>query len=263
VAGRREFSPEELALYEVRAQLLKAVLRMEFFARRWAKRGVLVATGAELAWLDGGVQLSLSFRVQRSGNGREGAEKALRALRRLSERVLEGVARQLAGEGVEVEVRPAGSFGWDQSSSYLRLDYYVRPVKVDAGKLLEPKGRRWRIAGDSETWVGGERTSHLKALEAETLLELEPPPTSGTEPEVPEEEELRAEGWIRLHEAVQRYGVPLAALEGLIREGRIQALHGLAQDREGKVQPAVYVLEEEVRKLAEWLRSQGATAPPQ
>jgi hypothetical protein len=246
---------EELALYEVRCQLLKAVLRMEFFARRWARRGVWVATGAELAWLDGGVQLTLSFRVQRSENGREGAEKALRALRRLSERVLEGVARRLAGEGVEVEVRPAGSFGWDQSSSYLHLTYYVVPARVDAEKLLGPKGRRWRLKGDSETWVGGERTSQLKALEAEVLLELEPPPSAGTEREVPEEEELRAEGWIRMHEAVLRYGVPLAVLVRLMREGRIQVLYG----SDG----ALYVLEREVERVAEWLRSQGATAPPQ
>jgi len=255
VAGRREFSPEELALYEVRAQLLKAVLRMEFFARRWAKRGVLVATGAELAWLDGGVQLSLSFRVQRSENGREGAEKALRALRRLSERVLEGVARQLAGEGVEVEVRPTGYLGWDLSSNYLHLTYYVRPVKVDAAKLLGVKGRRWRLKGDSETWVGGERTSQLKAMEAEVLLELEPPPSAGTESEVPEEEELGREGWMRMHEAVLKYGVPLATLLRLAREGRIQALFG----SDG----ALYVLEKEVERVAEWWRSQGATAPPQ
>jgi hypothetical protein len=263
VGKGRELSLEELALYEVRAQLLKLAAWMEFFARRWWKRGVWVATGAELAWLDGSVQLSLSFRVQRSDNGWEGAEKALRTLRRLSEKSLENLRRILSEEGIEVEARPAGSFGWDQSSSYLRLDYHVRPVKVDAGKLAGPKGRRWRLKGDSVTWCGGERTSRLKALEAETLLELEPPPSAGTESEVPEEEELRAEGWIRLHEAVQRYGVPLAALEGLIREGRIQALHSLAQDRKGKMQPAVYVLEEEVKKLADWLRSQGATAPPQ
>jgi hypothetical protein len=255
VGKGRELPLEELALYEVRAQLLKFVAWMEFFARRWWKRGVWVATGAELAWLDGGVQLSLSFRVQRSENGREGAEKALRALRRLSERVLEGVARQLAGEGVEVEVRPAGSFGWDQSSSYLHLTYYVRPVEVDAGKLLEPKGRRWRLKGDSETWVGGERTSRLKAMEAEVLLEVEPPPSAGTESEVPEEEELGREGWIRMHEAVLKYGVPLATLMRLMREGRIQVLFGSGG--------ALYVLEKEVERVAEWLRSQGATAPPQ
>jgi hypothetical protein len=263
VGKGRELSLEELALYEVRAQLLKLAAWMEFFARRWWKRGVWVATGAELAWLDGGVQLSLSFRVQRSDNGKETGERALKALKGVSEKSLERFRRILAGEGIEVEVRPAGYLGWDLSSSYLRLDYYVRPVKVDAAKLAEPKGRRWRIAGDSVTEVGSVPTSELKALEAEVLLELEPPPSAGTESEVPEEEELRAEGWIRLHEAVQRYGVPLAALEGLIREGRIQALHGLAQDREGKVQPAVYVLEEEVKRVAEWLRSQGATAPPQ
>jgi hypothetical protein len=222
-----------------------------------------VHTGAELAWLDGGVQLSLSFRVQRSDNGKEAGERALKMLRRVSEKSLERFRRILSEEGIEVEVRPAGYLGWDLSSSFLRLDYHVRPVKVDAAKLAGPKGRRWRIAGDSVTEVGSVPTSHLKALEAEALLELEPPPPSGTEPEVPEEEELRAEGWIRLHEAVQRYEVPLAALVGLIREGRIQALYGLAQDREGKVQPAVYVLEEEVKRVAEWWRSQGATAPPQ
>jgi hypothetical protein len=259
----REVSLEGLATYEVRAQLLKAVLRMEFFARRWWRRGVWVATGAELAWLDGGVQLSLSFRVQRSEGGGEAGEKALKMLRRASERVLESVAELLAKEGIEVEVRPAGSFGWDQSSSYLHLTYYVRPVKVDAGKLLGPKGRRWRLKGDSETWCGGERTSRLKFLEAEVLLEVEPPPGAGTEGEISEEEELRREGWIRLHEAVLRYKVPHALLEGLIREGRIQALYGLSRDREGKMQPAVYVLEEEVKRVAEWLRSQGATAPSQ
>jgi hypothetical protein len=247
---REERDLSELAVYEVRAQLLKAVLQMEFFARRWAKRGVWVATGAELAWLDGGVQLSLSFRVQRSDNGRESAEKALRTLRRLSERVLEGVAKRLAGEGVEVEVRPAGSFGWDLSSSYLRLDYYVRPVKVDAGKLLGSKGRRWRVKGDSETWVGGERTSHLKALEAELLLELEPPPSAGTEGEVPEEEELRREGWIRASVAALKYGVPLLAITQLAREGRIQSLTDLEEG--GKL--VLYVKEEEVKGLAPYFK---------
>jgi hypothetical protein len=263
VGKGREVSLEELATYEVRAQLLKLVAWMEFFARRWWKRGVWVATSSELAWLDEGVQLSLSFRVQRSENGREGAEKALKMLRRASEKSLERFRRILAGEGIEVEVRPAGYFGWDLSSSFLRLDYHVRPVKVDAVKLAGPKGRRWRIAGDSVTEVGSVPTSELKALEAEVLLELEPPPSSGTEAEIPEEEELRREGWIRMHEAVLRYGIPLSYLEQLVREEKIQALYGLSRDREGKMQPAVYVLEEEVKRVAEWLRSQGATAPSQ
>jgi hypothetical protein len=263
VGKGREVSLEELALYEVRAQLLKFVAWMEFFARRWWKRGVWVATGAELAWLDGGVQLSLSFRVQHSEGGKEAGEKALKMLRRVSEKSLERFRRILAGEGIEVEVRPAGYLGWDLSSSYLRLDYHVRPVKVDAVKLAGPKGRRWRIAGDSVTEVGSVPTSQLKALEAEVLLELEPPPSAGTEAEIPEEEELRAEGWIRMHEATLKYGVPLATLEELIREGRIQVLYGSSRDREGKMRPAIYVLEEEVRRLAEWLRSQGVTAPSQ
>jgi predicted NUDIX family NTP pyrophosphohydrolase len=92
-------------------------------------------------------------------------------------------------------------------------------------------------------------------MEAEVLLELEPPPTSGTESEVPEVEELGREGWIRMHEAVLKYGVPLATLLRLAREGRIQALFG----SDG----ALYVLEKEVERVAEWWRSQGATAPPQ
>jgi hypothetical protein len=50
---------------------------------------------------------------------------------------------------------------------------------------------------------------------------------------------------------VLKYGVPLAVLEGLAKEGRIQLLYGVERDRKGKAQLVHYVKEEEVKKIAE------------
>ena len=236
-------SAEGLALYEVRAQLLKALLRAEFHARRWARRGVWVNASYGLAWRGGAVELELCFHVQAVDNKRWGPEKVLRALRKLAEEHVRAVARKLAEEGVSVQVSEGGGLMWGLGGESLRLVFYVSPISVELGKLLSSKGRRWRVKGDSETWVGGERTSRLKAMEAEALAEVEGVPAPQPEgPEV-EEEELRREGWVRVHKAVLKYKVPLAVLELLEREGRLKVLYGSDGSK--------YVLEEEVKRVAE------------
>jgi hypothetical protein len=214
----------------------------EFYARRASRKGLWLATSSELSWLDGGVRLSVAFRVQKGEVEAERAKKYLEKRIKIIERLLEGVTEKLREEGVEVQVDKHANLSWGSYASAVSVDAVVKPVKVDADRFLGVRGRRWRVKGDSETWVGGVRTSQLKALEAEVELEEV---AEKLEEEKPEEE-LGREGWVRASVVALKYEVPLLAITQLAREGRIQSLTDL--DEEGNL--VLYVKEEEVKKIA-------------
>jgi hypothetical protein len=239
---REERDLSELAVYEIRSQLARVAAWAEFYARRASRKGLWIAFSCELSWLDGAARLSLGFRVQRGEVEAERAKKYLEKRITLIERLLEGVTERLRREGVEVQVDKHATLSWGSYASAVSVDAVVKPVKVDANRFLGVRGRRWRVKGDSETWVGGVRTSQLKSLEAEVELEEV---AEKLEEEKPEEE-LAGEGWVRASVAALKYGVPLLAITQLAREGRIQSLTDL--DEEGKL--VLYVKEEEVKKIA-------------
>jgi hypothetical protein len=239
---REERDLSELAVYEIRSQLARVSAQAEFYARRASRKGLWIAFSCELSWLDGAARLSLGFRVQKGEVEAERARKFLEKRIKLVERLLEGVCERLREEGVEVQVDKNANLVWGTYPLYASVEAVVRPVKVEEERFLGVKGRRWRVVGDSETWVGGVRTSELKALEAEVELEGEVPEAvaSGEAAQAPEGK------WIRLHEAVLKYGVPLAVLSKLAEEGKIQSHYDV--DEKGK--PALYVNEEEVKRIA-------------
>jgi hypothetical protein len=246
LGAREERDLSELAVYEIRSQLARVANQAEFYARRASRKGLWIAFTCELSWLDGAARLSLGFRVQKGEVEAERARKFLEKRIKLVERLLENAALKLREEGVEVQVDKHANLVWGSYPLYASVEAVVKPVKVEEERLLGVKGRRWRVVGDSETWVGGVRTSELKALEAEVELEEAAEKLDEEEPE----EELGREGWIRLHEAVLKYGVPLAVLSKLAEEGRIQVLYGVERDRKGKAQLVHYVKEEEVKRIA-------------
>ena len=239
---REERDLSELAVYEIRSQLARVAGWAEFYARRASRKGLWIAFTCELSWLDGAARLSLGFRVQKGEVEADKAEKALKKRITLVEKLLSRVCEKLREEGVEVQVDKHANLVWGTYPLYASVEAVVRPVKVEEERFLGVKGRRWRVVGDSETWVGGVRTSQLKALEAEVELEGEVPEAvaSGEAAQAPEGK------WIRLHEAVLKYGVPLAVLAKLAEEGRIQSHYDV--DEKGK--PALYVNEEEVKRIA-------------
>jgi len=247
LGAREERDLSELAVYEIRSQLARVAAQAEFYARRASRKGLWIAFTCELSWLDGAARLSLGFRVQKGEVEAERARKFLEKRIKIIERLLEGVTEKLREEGVEVQVDKHANLVWGSYPLSASVEAVVRPVKVEEERFLGVKGRRWRVVGDSVTWVGGVRTSQLKALEAEVELEEVAEKLEEEEPE----EELGREGWIRLHEAVLKYGVPLAVLSKLVEEGRIQVLYGVERDRKGKAQLVHYVKEEEVKKIVE------------
>ena len=239
-----------IALYEVRAQLGKTAAQAEFFARRNSKRGLWLATSYELAWFDNAVRFSVTFRVQKVDSSVAETEKRLRKLLVLLDKLLAQTVERLKKEGIEVVLEKRLHIGWGSYADVASVEAFVRLENVDAEKLFGVKGRRWRILGDSETWAGGARTSELKALEKEVergeeALELEGPAFI----EIPVRK-VPESGWIKLHEAVLKYGIPLLVLDKLGREGRIQLKYGI--DERGR--PMMYVNEEEVKALAEMYR---------
>ena len=242
MGAREERGLIELAVYEIRSQLARVAGWAEFYARRASRKGLWLATSTELSWLDGAARLSLGFRVQKGEVEADKAEKALKKRITLVEKLLSRVCEKLREEGVEVQVDKHANLVWGTYPLYASVEAVVRPVKVEEERFLGVKGRRWRVKGDSETWVGGVRTSQLKALEAEVELEEV---AEKLEEEKPEEE-LGREGWVRASVAALKYEVPLLAITQLAREGRIQSLTDL--DEEGNL--VLYVKEEEVKKIA-------------
>ena len=249
VAGE-DWDLSTVALYEVRAQLGKTAAQAEFFARRNSKKGLWLATSYELAWFDGAVRFSVTFRVQKVDSSVAETEKRLRKLLALLDKLLEQTVEKLKKEGIEVVLEKRSHIGWGSYADVASVEAFVRLENVDAEKLLGVKGRRWRILGDSETWVGGARTSELKALEKEVEQEGEVPELEAPlVVEIPVRK-VPESGWIRLYEAVLKYGIPLVPLTKLVQAGRVRGYCGF--DERGR--PMMYVNEEEVKALAEMYR---------
>jgi len=257
-------------LLELHRQLTKMVSWTAFYARRAVWEGVWFAATVELAWLENAVHLTIHYRVQRSDADEKATKKVLERKVRVVDKLLDLVKRRLKEEGIEIETakRVITSFG--ETPDFAIVEVTVKPTKVDWQRLLSRKGRRWRILFDSATYYGGVGASELKALESEVVEEHERGGKAGsveeavgaaaegggeeaavvTGSDLVGHREAAERGYLRAHQATLRYGVPLLLLLKLAVEGRIRSLAGI--DEKGK--PAVYVLEEDVKEVAKYLR---------
>ena len=257
-------------LWEIQRQLAKYIAWSAFLARRAARVGVWIAPSVELSWLDNAVQATIMFRLQRTEVDVKKTRAMMVSRLTVARRLLRYVLKMLKDEGVEVAAEERFHVSSSEVPETVSATFVLRLLKVDAEKFLGKMTRRWRIVYESRSNVGGLHVSTLKAEETSALIEYERgaedrgvEETVGAAAEGGGEEtavdtgsaaishrEAAERGCVKLHQAVLRYRVPLAILLRLAMEGRIRAYSGV--DENGK--PAVYVVEEDVKEIAKYIR---------
>jgi hypothetical protein len=257
-------------LWEIQRQLAKYIAWSAFLARRAARVGVWIAPSVELSWLDNAVQATIMFRLQRTEVDTKKTRAMMVSRLTVARRLLRYVLKMLKDEGVEVAAEERFHVSSSEVPETVSATFVLRLLKVDAEKFLGKMTRRWRIVYESRSNVGGLRVSTLKAEETSALIEYErrtedrgveeavgaaaegggEETVIDTGPAAISHREAAERGCVKLHQAALRYRVPLVVLLRLAMEGRIRAYSGV--DENGK--PAVYVVEEDVREIAKYIR---------
>jgi hypothetical protein len=242
----------------------------EYLSKRAAMKGVETAVSYERTLFGDNVYVSVSFRLLRTSLDEKGTVKYLVTRARALEKVLDFIKRELEEHGITCEVRSQVTTGPSPEILVATMSAEFRVVDVDVNKILSKPFLRALVLGGSQTNVGMMRSADIKAVETETLIEYERgvedrgvEEVVGAAPEGGGEEtvidtglaavshrEAAERGCIKLHQAVLKYRVPLAILMRLAMEGRIRAYSGV--DEYGK--PAVYVVEEDVKEIAKYIR---------
>jgi hypothetical protein len=260
----------EAPLWEIQRQLARYIAWSAFLARRAARVGVWIAPSVELCWLDNAVQATIMFRLQKTEVDEKTTRKIMITRIAVAKRLLRFILNMLKKEGIEVAVDERYSVSSSSEPESVAITFVLKPVKVDASKILGSLSRRWRIVYESQSWVGGLHVSTLKAEESGALIEYERRGETfaaeedlgaaaegggeetayapGSHPVGPREAAER--GYLRLSRAVLKYNVPLYVLVRLALDGRIEALQGV--DENGA--PALYVKEEDVKEVAKYIR---------
>jgi len=182
----------------------------------------------------------------------------VRARVRALERFLNHLREQLEKEGIHCEVR-LGEAVYEEGASprlprYVTLSATFSVRGVDAERVLgDPQVRR-RVLYGSYKWVGHTPVSLIKSLEAEADLEGAGEGERAAEGGEQGEGELEGvevkDGWIRLIDAVVAFDVPFAALDSLIKQGKLEARR--IPELDGSAY--TYVKLEDVKRLAEWYK---------
>ena len=242
----------------------------EYLAKRAAMKGVETAVSYERTLFGDNVYVSVSFRLLRTSLDEKETVKYLVTRARALEKVLDFIKRELEEHGIACEVRSRVTTGPSPEILVATMSAEFRVVDVDVNKILSKPFLRALVLGGSQTNVGMMRSADIKSIETETLIEYErgaedrgveeavgaasegggEEAVIDTGPAVISHREAAERGCVKLHQAVLRYRVPLAILLRLAMEGRIRAYSGV--DENGK--PAVYVVEEDVKEIAKYIR---------
>ena len=242
----------------------------EYLSKRAAMKGVETAVSYERTLFGEVVYVSVSFRLLRTSLDEKETVKYLVTRARALEKVLDFIKRELEEHGIACEVRSRVTTGPNPEVLVATMSAEFRVVDVDVNKILSKPFLRALVLSGSQTNVGMMRAGDIKAIETETLIEHErgaedrgveevvgaaaegggEEAAVDTGPAAISHREAAERGCVKLHQAVLKYRVPLAILLRLAMEGRIRAYNGV--DENGK--PAVYVVEEDVKEIAKYIR---------
>jgi len=250
----------------LRVVLSRAVSVAELMAANAERKGVKLRVSYESAPsasfsftlpgapLQRGVSASITLYVLESAWGARETEKYVRARVKALERYFDYLKEQLEEEGIRCEVKRSKALFEEGTLRYATLNATFEVKSVDAVKVLSDPSARRRVLYGSYRWVGRAPLSLIKWLEAEAGAETAGESGQGGESGEREGDALEGvevkEGWIRLIDAIVAFDIPFAALEKLVREGKLEARR--IPDPNGTAY--TYVKLEDVKRLAEWYK---------
>jgi hypothetical protein len=266
---------ERVALGETCLKLGRVASAAEFMAKHSIVKGINVAVTYDRALSSRSVALTVTFRIVESKLDPKETKRYLLARAKALTKYLGIVKQWLERDGIECELSWQILANPIPNLTHVMVSAVFRITRIDLDKLLRKGNVRKLVIYETTKFVGGERARLIKLLErlAEEELERERERGAGDthlEEAAGETGEGGAEGvlhgagaggegaaevpgaaggggagegWIRVIDAVAEFEVPLALLDSLIREGRI----------EGRVGPDGfwYVRLEDVMKIRE------------
>jgi hypothetical protein len=268
------------ALHAIMHWLSLVASTAHFYLRRAWRRGINLTLETRIVPQENGVFLSITYRPAGSDVDVKELRKWLVTRAMAVERMVRHVAKCMENTGIHVNVsgtiRTIQPLGAENPALALQLaagfDVFVELVGFDAERMLTDRMvRRWVFWETSRPRYGAGgviKVGDLKRAEAEAFEEYERGAAAGAaeegggvageegEGEEPVGERAgdtgageRAEGeWLRLKDAVLRYGLPVAYVEKAVMQGRVRSW---VDPRRG-----MYVSREDVERLAEEYRNE-------
>jgi len=258
------------ALREVHRQAARLPQLAAYMVRRAHRYGVRIHLSSELGWTGDGVSLTITFRLQDSDVDMVNTDRSMRSRERVMWKLVDYIEARLLDVGVVCDVDKHVVRREGRQLELIQLEVSFRLRDVVLARAVNAARRCLRIGLESETRTGWLRSAFLNYLDAAAVREV----VGGAEAGPPEEAGGVAEegggeegavgagaghpgagegaegGWMRVHEAIMKYGVPLSVLWRKLAEG---AVRSYVEPGPGW-KPRIYVSAEDVEALAESLR---------
>lgn len=282
---REEETLRQAVLAEMQREASRLAALSMWLARRAFRAGVTMRVFTDVYWVGESVHLTVTFQLMESKLDARRTRMWMDTRLNVFKRLLAFINHKLEERGIRCDVdfnysrRAKGTKGAVPET--LTLEVTFVPVRVDVDRLLRTPAVRRLVVSETNTSVEYVKTSFLKSLETEEMIEYE---RGAGNTDLEEagghaeggggEEGLHpagagglgaggagegvegggaGEGWIRLIDAVQTFGVPLLLVDSLIRQGRMEAKKLPGPDGV----PMTWVKVEDVKKLKEVLAGRG------
>jgi hypothetical protein len=282
---REEEKLRQVVLAEMQREASRLAALSMWLARRAFRAGVTMRVFTDVYWVGESVHLTVTFQLMESKLDARKTRMWMDTRLNVFKRLLAFINQKLEEKGIRCDVdfnysrRAKGTKGAVPET--LTLEVTFVPVRVDVDRLFRTPTVRRLVVNETYTSVDNVATSFLKALETDVAVEYE---RGAGNTDLEEaggyaeggggEEGLHSagagglgaggyaegvegggagEGWIRLIDAVQMFGVPLLLVDSLIRQGRMEAKKLPGPD--GIL--VTWVKVEDVKKLKEVLAGKG------
>ena len=282
---REEEKLRQVVLAEMQREASRLAALSMWLARRAFRAGVTMRVFTDVYWVGESVHLTVTFQLMESKLDARKTRMWMDTRLNVFKRLLAFINQKLEEKGIHCDVdfnysrRAKGTKGAVPET--LTLEVTFVPVRVDVDRLFRTPTVRRLVVNETYTSVDNVETSFLKALETDVTVEYE---RGAGNTDLEEaggyaeggggEEGLHpagagglgaggagegvegggaGEGWIRLIDAVQMFGVPLLLVDALIRQGRMEAKKLPGPDGV----PMTWVKVEDIKKLKEVLAGKG------
>jgi len=243
----------------------------EYLAKRVVLKGVFLAVSYERFVYGGTARATVTFRLIQSNLDEKSTQKYIRVRARALQKFLSVIKRDLEKKGIRCEMKTWISWEFGPGTAYAVVHAEAVPVEIDTARILSSKMRRCALLYGAPAFVSGMRSSFIKQMEAAAAWEDErgaapgaveavvgaaeegggEEAAGGAGADIVSDREAAERGYMRLHEAVLKYGVPLVQLARLAEKGAVRSFVSLDEKR----RPAVFVKEEDVKRAAELLKT--------
>jgi len=262
---------ELAALWEVCRSLGRLVPVAEYLAKRAAMKGVFLAVSYERFLYGSTARATVTFRLIQSNLDEKSTLKYVRVRARALQKFLSVIKKDLEKKGIRCDMKTWLNWEFGPGIAYAAVHVEAVPAEIDAARIFSSKMRRCALLYGAPAFVGGVRSSFIKQMEAAAAWEDERGAALAALPEVVgaaeegggeeaagdtgvdivSDREAAERGYVRMHEAVLKYGVPLVRLAQLVEKGAVRSFISLDEKR----RPAIFVKEEDVKRVAELLKT--------